>query len=163
MQGPRKLAGEVAEGFAGFKIGAGGYIVELLAPEGQPLQYLRLRPQREGYEFIVAGEVNLVEKFAELRTLEHASLVQESRFGRALGVKAVEWEQLLRRAEGVLQLANIESARVGPSPSLLSEARRKKQGRRISPGFLAAFILVMVLALFVVARVVQKVLQGGAG
>jgi hypothetical protein len=154
------LADEVTRCFEGFTIGGGDYIVELLAPEGQALQQLRLRPRRDGYRVIVAGSVNPVEKFAELRTFEHVFLVHEMRFAKAFEITAPEWEQLLRRAEAVLQLANIESARVGPSPSLLTNAREKKRGRRIPASALAAFIVVLTLATFVVVRVIQKVLAG---
>jgi hypothetical protein len=164
------LADEVTECFEGFTIGGGDYIVELLAPEGlstgggkQALQHLRLRPRRQGYGIIVAGSVNPVEKFAELRTFEHVFLVHEIRFGKGVEITASEWEQLLRKAEVVLQLANIESARVGPSPSLLTEARQKKRGRRVPPWAIVAFVLVLTLAAFVVVRVVQKVLAAGAG
>lgn len=160
------LADEVTECFEGFVIGGGDYVVELMAPEGlstgggkQQLQHLRLRPRRQGYSPIIAGSVNPVEKHAELRTFEHAFLVHEIRFGKGPDITAPEWEQLLRKCEVVLQLANIESARVGPSPSLLTESRKRKLGRRISPAALIAFVLVLVMALVVAFRVAQKLLH----
>src|SRR5437868_6651673 len=119
------LADEVTECFADFHIGGGDYVVEPLAPEGQTtgggqqaLQHLRLRPRRQGYADVIAGSVNPIEKHAELRSFEHVFLVHEIRFKRPLEITAQEWEQLLRKAEVVLQLANIESARVGPSLDL---------------------------------------------
>lgn len=164
------LADEVTECFEGFHVGAGDYLVELLAPEGQStgagkqaLQHLRLRPRRQGFAVIVAGSVNTVEKFAELRSFEHASLVHQIRFAKHFEITPPEWEQLLRRAEDVLRLANIETARVGPSPDLLREARQKKSGRRISPGALAIFLIVLVLASAVAVRVVQILAAGRTG
>jgi hypothetical protein len=161
------LADEVTECFEDFPIAGGAYIVELLAPEGpstgggkRALQHLRLRPRREGRAAIVAGSVNPVEKHAELRTFEHAFLVHQIRFGSAFEISVAEWEQLLRRIEVVLELAGIESARVGPSPDLLREARRKRLGRRISPRALIVFLVVLVLALAVVVRVFQKLHAG---
>ena len=159
------LADEVTECFESFRVGGGDYIVELMAPEGQStgggkqaLQHLRLRPRRQGYAIIICGSVNPVEKFAELRSYEHAFLVQQLRFAKPLEITPAEWEQLLRKAEDVLQLANIESARVGPSPDLLRNARNKKSGRRISPAALLVFLVVLVLAAAVAARVIQILL-----
>jgi hypothetical protein len=161
------LADEVTECFNDFSIGRGDYVVELLAPEGpstgggkQALQHLRLRPRRAGYAVIIAGSVNPIEKHAELRSYEHAFLVQQVRFEKPLEITSAEWEQLLRKAEVVLQLANIESARVGPSPDLLRESRRTKSGRRISIKVLVAFLVVVLLAGTVVALVVKKLLLG---
>jgi hypothetical protein len=163
------LADEVTECFEGFYVGGGDYVVELLAPEGQTtgagkqqLQHLRLRPRRQGYANVIAGSVNPIEKHAELRTFEHAFLVHEIRFKKPLEITAQEWEQLLRKAEDVLQLANIESARVGPSPDLLRDARQTKSGRRVSPAALTLFLLVMVLATGVAALVVRKVMASRA-
>ena len=158
------LADEVTECFVDFHIGGGDYVVELLAPEGQTtgggkqaLQHLRLRPRRQGHTDVVFGSVNPVEKHAELRTFEHACLVYEMRFKKPLDVTAQEWEQLLRKAEIVLQLANIETARVGPSPDLLRDARATKRGRRAPPGVLVLFLVIVALALTVAALVVRKI------
>jgi hypothetical protein len=160
--GNDRLADEVTECFEGFFIGGGDYVVELLAPEGlstgggkQALQHVRLRPRREGYADIVAGSVNLVEKHAELRTFEHALLVQQLRFKKPLEITPAEWEQLVRRLEDVLRLANLETQRVGPSPDLLRDVRAKKGDQRISPRALALFIVVVVLAAAVLVRVLQ--------
>lgn len=161
------LAEEVVECFNDFHVGSGDYVVELFAPEGQTtnagkqaLQHLRLRPRRQGYAEVIAGSVNPIEKHAELRTFEHAFLVHEIRFKKPLEITAQEWEQLLRKAESFLQLANIESARVGPSPALLRDARRTKSGRRVSPAALVLFLVVILLATAVAALVVRKVMRG---
>lgn len=160
------LAEEVTECFADFQIGSGDYVVELFAPEGQTtdggkqaVQHLRLRARREGYADVIAGTVNRIEKHAELRTFEHALLVHEIRSKKPLEITPPEWEQLLRKAEVFLQIANIESARVGPSPDLLRDARHTKRGRRVSPAALALFLVVTVLAAAVAALVVRKVLH----
>ena len=162
------LADEVTECFEAFPIGGGGYIVELLAPEGQStaggkqaLQHLRLRSRREGEAAILAGSVNPIEKHAELRTFEHAFLVHQIRFATAFEISVAEWEQLLRKFEVVLELANIETVRVGPSPDLLRESRQKKLGRRTSPRALILFFVVLVLAAAVAVRVFQKLHAGG--
>ncbi|MDB4935138.1 MAG: hypothetical protein JWP87_2110 [Labilithrix sp.] len=158
------LADEVTECFNEFHIGGGDYVVELLAPEGQTtgggkqaLQHLRLRPRRDGYAAIVAGSVNPIEKHAELRSYEHAALVHEIRFGKGLEITPAEWEQLLRKSEVVLHLANIETARVGPSPDLLRESRRKKLDRRVSSGAIALFVVVLLLAAGVAVLVFRKI------
>jgi hypothetical protein len=161
------LADEVTECFEGFRVGGGDYVVELMAPEGvstgggkRSLQHLRLRPRREGYAVVIAGSVNPIEKHAELRTFEHALLVHQIRFEKPLEITPAEWEELLRKAEVVLQLANIEAARVGPSPDLLREARQKKSGRRISSRALVVFLVVLTLAAAVGVLVVKKLLAG---
>lgn len=160
------LADEVTECFRDYHLGGGDYVVELLAPEGmstgggtRALQHLRLRPRREGYSVIVAGSVNPVEKHAELRSFEHAFLVHQVRSGGTFEISVNEWEQLLRKLEVVLQLANIETARVGPSPDLLREARRTRLGRRISPRALILFLVILFLATLVAVRVLQKLAQ----
>ena len=162
------LADEVTECFEGFHIGGGDGVVELLAPEGQStrggkeaLQHLRLRPRREGFSAIVAGSVNPLEKFAELRTFEHALLVHQIRFETPLEITPPEWEQLLRKAEVVLKLANIETARVGPSPDLLRDSRAHKRaasGRRMSASGLSIFLVVLILAAGMATLVIRKLL-----
>ncbi len=163
------LADEVTECFDGFFVGAGNYAVELLAPEGQTtgggkqaLQHIRLRPRREGFADVVAGSVNPIEKHAELRTFEHAFLVHQIRVRKPLEITPQEWELLLRKTEDILQLANIETARVGPSPDLLRESRRTRSGRRVSPRALVLFLVVVLLAAAVAALVVRKVLAARA-
>jgi len=162
------LADEVNECFEDFHIGAGDFVVELLAPEGvstgggkQALQHLRLRPRRQGYATIVAGSVNPLEKKGELRTFEHAALVQELRFGKPLDIAPAEWEQFLRKAEVVLRLANIETTRVGPPKELLRDAGRKKLGTKLPPRVLAIFVVVLLLATAVVVRVIQTLMASG--
>jgi hypothetical protein len=161
------LADEVTECFEDFPVGGGAYIVELLAPEGpstgggkRALQHIRLRSRREGKAAIIAGSVNPIEKHAELRTFEHAFLVHQIRFESPFEISVAEWEQLLRRIEVVLELAQIESVRVGPSPDLLRESRQKKLGRRTSPRALILFLVVLVLAAVVAVRVFQKLHAG---
>lgn len=159
------LADEVNECFEDFHIGGGDYVVELLAPEGvstgggkQALQHLRLRPRRTGFSIIVAGSVNPIEKWAELRTFEAASITHDIRFDKAMDITAAEWEQFLRKAEVVLHLANIETGRVGPSPDLLADHRRKKSFRKVSPKMLVTFLVIMALATGVVLKVIQTLL-----
>ena len=159
------LADEVTECFEGYSIGSGDYVVELLAPEGmttkggkEALQHLRLRPRRPGYATIVAGSVNPLEKWAELRTFEHVFLVHQVRFDKTFEITAPEWEELIKKCEVVLQLANIESQRVGPGPDLLAESRRQKSLRKVSPKLLFAFLVVTLLAVGVTIRVLQTVL-----
>ncbi|MDB4940948.1 MAG: hypothetical protein JWP97_482 [Labilithrix sp.] len=159
----KTLADEVTECFVDFPIAGGAYVVELLAPDGpstnggkHALQHLRLRSHREGRAAIVAGCVNPVEKHAELRTFEHAFLVHQIRFGTVFEVSEREWEQLLKRLEIVLDLANIAASRVGPPPDVLAEARRSKHRRRTSPAAILAFVVVLLLALLVSILVWQK-------
>jgi hypothetical protein len=142
------LADEVNESFEGFHIGGGDYVVELLAPEGQStgggkqaLQHLRLRPRRSGHGVIVAGSVNAMEKTAELRTYEHVCLVHERRFKAPPDIVAEEWEQLLRKAETVLDLAKIRSCRVGPPPALVTPHATPRTSR------LGLVLLVVLMAL----------------
>ena len=157
------LADEVTESFVDYKIAGGAYVVELLAPEGismeggkHALQHLRLRAIKAGKAAIVAGSVNPIEKHAEIRTFEHAFLVHQIRFGATFEVSKSEWEQLLKRLEAVLAAANIESVRVGPPPDVLRDSRRQKAASRTSPLAIAIFVIITLLALFVIVRVVQK-------
>ncbi|MBS2011865.1 MAG: hypothetical protein JST00_03165 [Deltaproteobacteria bacterium] len=155
------LADEVNRSLEELRIGGGDYVVELFAPEGEApptLHLLRLRPRRDGYAVIVAGSVNALEKWGELRTYEHATLTHEMRSDAPMGITPAEWEQLLRKAEAVLHLAGIETGRVGPSPNLLTEHRRKRGHRKISPGALALFLVILVSATGVTIRVAQLLL-----
>lgn len=157
----KTLADEVTESSQGFHLGGGDYVMELLAPEGHlPAQQLCLKPRRPGFTEVIVGTVNPIQKFAELRSYEHVFLVQQVRFRKPLEITQPEWERLLRRCEVVLQRADIESARVGPSPDLLRESRNTKSGRRVSPTALAVFCIVVVLAAVVTALVVRKLLAG---
>ena len=66
--------------------------------------------------------------------------------------------KLLRKVELLLDLANIEPARVGPPPDLLQDSRRKKSGERISTRALVAFLVILVLAAGVTVLVVKKLM-----
>ncbi|MBX3192883.1 MAG: hypothetical protein KF819_38215 [Labilithrix sp.] len=160
------LADEVTECFEGFDVGGGGYVVELLAPEGvstsggkHALQHLRLRPRREGDAVIVVGSVNPLEKRAELRAYARVARVHERR-GKRLDVTEAEWERLLERVEVVLRLANIETARVDPSPEGSRGAPGEERGRRLSPRGVLIFCVVAVSALLIAARLVQILVRG---
>lgn len=142
----------VTQVFAEHPIAGGAYVVELLEAE----KVLRLRAVKEGRPAIVAGTVNEPEKHAELRTYEHAFLVHQVRFGTAFGVSKGEWEQLLKRLEGLLESADIASVRVGPSPEVLRDSRQANAKGRISPRAIALFVVVTLLALFVMYRVVVR-------
>lgn len=156
------LADDVTEGFAEFHIGGGDYVVELTAPQGpstgggkQALQHLRLRPRRAGFAVIVGGSVDGVQKRAELRDFEYVKVVHSLRFKDPLDLSAAEWEQFLRKAEVVLKQAEIATMRIPAPLDLLRQASAKK----ISRPMLAAFIIVTLLASFVVWRVLLVVLH----
>lgn len=153
------LAETVTDGFAGFHMGAGDYIVELMAPEGQSTrggaqarQRIRLVPRRKGYSVVVVGTVDPVTSTAEVRTFEHVAVLHEMRFGRPLEITPDEYAGFLTKLDVVFNLARVRPTRVGPSPDLLQQRRRP-------PGVpLAAIVLlvfVVVLAAFVAYRVMQ--------
>ncbi len=155
------LADSVTEAFRDFAIGGAAWAVELTAPEGmstgggkQALQHVRLKPRRPGYSVLVAGTVNQVERRAELRDFDHVAILHEVRFRRTLEISPQEWEQFLRRAEAVLNASGIQSMRTPPPRELLDQ-RRSVQ--RISRGAIAALVVVLLLAAFVVWRVVLAV------
>jgi hypothetical protein len=159
------LAEGVTQGFAGFRMGAAGYIVELTAPEGPSTsggaharQHLRLVPTRRGYAVVVAGAVDTVARTAELRSHEHVSLVYEMRFGRALEITPEEYEDFLSKALVVLNLARIRGLRAPTPPEVIAEARAR---RRVSIPVLIVFIVVVVLAAIVMFRVAQTLRAGG--
>ncbi len=159
------LADAVTQGFAGFRMGAGAYLVELTAPEGPSTsggaharQHLRLVPTRKGYAVIVAGAVDTVARTAQLRSREHVALVYEMRFGRALEITHEEYEEFLSKAFVVLNLARIQGARMSTPPEVIAEARAR---RRISIPVLILFIIIVVLAAVVMFRV-AKTLHAGA-
>jgi hypothetical protein len=153
------LAESVTDGFAGFHIGAGDYVVELSAPAGpstgggkQARQHLRLVPRRKGYAVVVAGMVDPVTSYAEIRTFEHVAILHELRFGRPLEINFDEYEDFLRKLDIVLNLARIRAARIPPTAELL--ARRRAKGK-ISLPALALFVIVMLLAGLVVYRIAK--------
>ena len=152
------LAETVTDGFDGFHMGAGDYIVELMAPEGQSTnsgaqarQNIRLVPRRKGYSVVVAGTVDPVTSTAEVRTFEHVAILHELRFNRPLEITAEEYVDFLAKLDVVLNLARIRGSRVGPPPDLLS----RRRGRRVPPAVIALFIFVVTLAAFVVYRVLR--------
>jgi hypothetical protein len=155
------LADNVTEGFHDFRIGAGSWSVELTAPEGmstsggkQVLQYLRLRPKRQGHAVLVGGVVNPVTKTAQLRDHEHMELIFRARFGAALDVTPGEWEQFLRKAEVVLHEEEIATARVS-APRDVRDLAHQGAPSGASKRPLAAFALgvVVLLAAIVMWRV----------
>jgi hypothetical protein len=158
------LADSVTEAFREFTIGAGEYAVELTAPQGmstgggkRALQHLRLRPRRPGYAILVVGTVNPIERRAELRDHDHIATLNEVRFGTPIDITPQEWEQFLRKAEVVLNGADIQSLRTPPTHELLAQRRKVK---RISRGALVALVVVLALAALVVWRVVVALRAG---
>lgn len=157
------LAETVTEGFEGFHMGAAGYVVELAPPEGmstgggiQAVQPLRLVPRRKGYPILPCGSVNPVLGTAELRTFEHVAVLHELRFDRPLEITADEYEDFLRKAEVVMNLARIRSSRVGPPRNVVAQRASK---RRVSPLLYVVFALVVLLAAFVAYRVLRVMLH----
>lgn len=151
------LAEAVTDGFDGFHMGAGDYVVELSVPDGpstgggaQARQSLRLVPRRKGYSIVVAGTVDPVLSTAEVRTFEHVAILHELRFRKPLEISGEEYESFLKKADIVLNLARIKGRHVGPSPTLLAQRGAKK---RISIPIQLLFVAVMVLAGIVVYRV----------
>jgi translation initiation factor IF-2 len=153
------LAETVRDGFDGFHIGAGDYIVDLKGPEGpstgggaQARQNVRLVPRRKGYAAVVAGTVDPVTSSAEVRTFEHVAVLHELRFRRPLEINAEEYAAFLTKLDLVLNLARVRSRRVPPPPELL--AQRKAIGKRSVPA-IALLVFVVALAAGVVYRVMQ--------
>lgn len=153
------LAETVTEGFDGFHIGAGDYVVDLMVPEGpstgggaQARQNIRLVPRRKGYAVVVAGSVDPVTSTAEVRTFEHVALRHELRFNRPLEITAEEYADFLAKLDVVLNLARVRATRVGPSAELL--ARR-------SPNDVPSYAIVLFVFVFVLsALVVYHVMRG---
>lgn len=151
------LAESVNDGFEGFHIGAGDYVVDLAGPEGQSTgggaqarQHLRLVPRRKGYAVVVAGIVDPVTSTAELRTFEHVAILHELRFNRPLEIDGEEYARFLSKADVVLNLARIRGTRVPASAELLA---RRRALRRISAPVLVLFVFTVILAAIVVYRV----------
>jgi hypothetical protein len=156
------LAETFNDGFEGFHLGAGDYIVQLTAPEGQSTgggvrarQHIRLVPRRKGYTVVVAGTVDPVTSTAEVRTFEHVAVLHEVRFGRPLEIDIEEYAGFLAKLEVALGLARIRSSRVGPSKDVLDRARVSLQKRRAPAAALVLFAVVLVLAAMVAFRVMQ--------
>jgi hypothetical protein len=161
------LADSVTSELGELTIGAGGYAVELTAPEGmstgggkQALQHLRLSPRRPGYPTIVFGTVNAVEHRAELRDHDHFMAMNEARFGGVVDITRPEWDRLLGAVERVLAEARIVPTRT-PPPRELLEQRRPAEGKsRTSPGAILALVVVILLVAIVAWRVAYVI---GAG
>jgi hypothetical protein len=156
------LAESVTDGFDGFHLGAGDWVVELMAPEGPSTgggalarQRIRLVPRRRGYTAIVVGSVDPVTSTGEVRTYDHVSRLHDARFGRSLEITADEYNAFLAKLDIVLNLARIRAVRVGAPLDLLI---RRPEERR-SP---LASVLLFVVVVLVAAAVVYQVLRAGA-
>jgi translation initiation factor IF-2 len=155
------LAETVNEGFEGFHMGAGDYVVDLAVPEGpstaggaQARQHLRLVPRRKGYSIVIAGIVDPVTSTAELRTFEHVAILHELRFNLPLEISEEEYTDFLAKADVVLNLARVKGTRVPAPPELLARASSRRAAlRRVSTPVLLFFVLIMILAAIVVYRV----------
>ena len=150
------LADEVTEDFVEFRIGAGAWAVELTAPEGmstaggkQALQYLRLRPRRQGHAVLVGGVVNAVTKTAELRDYVHIARLYRARFDRELEITSGEWEQFLRKAEVVLKGEGISTSRVSAphDARLLSHDGQEAMGWQRTAAAIALAVVVFLVTL----------------
>jgi translation initiation factor IF-2 len=156
------LAETITEGFDGFHIGAGDYVVELTVPEGpstgggaQARQNICLVPRRKGYSVVVAGTLDPVQSTAEVRTFEHVAILHELRFSRPLEIDEDEYASFLRTLDMVFAVARVKSTPVAPPAALI--AQRRSRGRTS----LAAVVLLVTL--FVVAAFVAlRVLRAGS-
>jgi translation initiation factor IF-2 len=155
------LAETVTEGFDEFHMGAGDYVVDLSVPEGpstgggaQARQNIRLVPRRKGYAMVIAGTVDPVTSTAELRTFEHVAVLHELRYKQPLEISGEEYDDFLKKADVVLNLARVKAKRVGPPAELLAQQQAR---RRISMPVLLLFFFVMILAALVVYRVALTV------
>jgi hypothetical protein len=155
------LADTVRDGFDGFHMGAGDYVVELSVPEGPSTgggatarQNLCLVPRRHGYAMVIAGTVDPVTSTAELRTLEHVAILHELRYRKPLEISGDEYTDFLAKADVVLNLARVKARRVPAPAELLA---RQKAHTRLSTPMLAFFLFVMVLAAAVVYQVARVV------
>ncbi len=153
------LAETVTDGFDGFHMGAGDYVVDLKGPEGpstgggaRARQSIRLVPRRKGYAVVVAGTVDPVTSTAEVRTFEHVAVLHELRFRRPLEITADEYADFLKKLDVVLNLARVRAKQMPPSPELL--AQRKALGK-ISVPAVVLFVLVVTLAAIVAYRVLH--------
>jgi hypothetical protein len=160
------LAETVTEGFDGFHMGAGDYVVELMTPEGpstgggaQARQNIRLVPRRKGYAVVVAGSVDPVTSTAEVRTFEHVAVLHELRFARPLEINAEEYGDFLSKLDVVLNLARVRSSRVGPPRELLNRAQLARK-KRIPLGAIVLFVVVLLLAALVAYRVMRTMSPG---
>ncbi len=148
------VAKTINEGFDEFQIGAGAWQVDLNTPEGpstgggkQALQHLRLVPQRPGYPALVVGVVNGVLSTAELRTYDHVALQHEVRFKKPLEITPQEYDDFLKKADVVLNLARIQRTRVEAPPELVAEAHAAQAAARNALGVRALVVFVGVLLL----------------
>lgn len=155
------LAETVTDGFDGFHMGAGDYIVDLKGPDGPSTgggalarQSIRLVPRRKGYAVVVAGTVDPVTSTAEVRTFDHVAMLHELRFRRPLEVNAEEYAEFLKKLDVVLNLARVRATKVPPSPELV--AQRKALGKISIPAVLL-FVFVIALAAVVVYRVLRTI------
>lgn len=153
------LADHVSEGFDGFRIGAGSWGVELMAPEGmstrggkERLQHLKLRPRRPGFSTFVGGSVDAESKYAELRTYDYVRVQHQLRFENEIEITEQEWEQFLRKAELELRAQDIEAVRIGPPKDLVKDYAETRTP--ISRPMIFAFVGVVLLAAFMVWRVI---------
>lgn len=151
------LAEAVNDGFDGFHMGAGDYVVELMTPDGpstgggvQARQHLRLVPRRKGYSVVVAGSVDPVSKAGELRTYQHVSLLHLQRFGKALDIMEEEYDAFLTKAAIVMNLARVKASRLDAPADLVAWSRSR---RRMSLPALGLFLVVTLLAGVVLYRV----------
>ncbi|AKU99014.1 hypothetical protein AKJ09_05678 [Labilithrix luteola] len=153
------LADDVNAQLKDVRVGKLAYQPELLAPEGpstgggkRALQHLRLRSLTKGAGEVVAGSVNGVEQWAELRDWNHVALVYRLRFKRTIGLTPDEWQAFLERAESVLHGAEITTRRMPPPAELLEEARQDRLRKTVS----WAALTVAAVGLFVVAVLVAR-------
>lgn len=154
------LAETVTDGFDGFHIGAGDYVVELMSPAGpstgggwQARQTIRLNPRRPGYAVVVAGSIDPVTSTGEVRTYEHVAMVHEVRFRRPLEITPAEYAAFIAKLDVVLTLSRVRATRVPPPAPLAAQHRAlgtltPARVVGVVAGFVAAaFALLVVLRL----------------
>ncbi len=156
------LAETVTDGFDGFHMGAGDYVVELMTPAGpstgggwQARQTIRLNPRRPGYAVVVVGSVEPVTSTGEVRTFDHVAMVHELRFRRPLEITALEYAGFVAKLDVVLTLSRVRAVRVPPPPALVQQHRglgaAARTARRVAVGasvVAAVFFALVVLRLF---------------
>lgn len=150
------VAETISEGFDGFHIGAGDYVVEATTPEGpstgggkMALQHLRLVPRRKGFTPLLVGAVDATVYRAELRTYEHVALSHLARFGKPVDIDADEYGEFLDKAKVVMNLLRMKVTIVDTPPQILAAAASRRKTSRVALLFM---VFVVLLAAMVVYR-----------
>jgi hypothetical protein len=132
----------------------GGYVAELMAPEGpstrggrQALQRIRLVPASHRFPTLVVGSANVKSGRGHLRSFAYVDAIHQEHFGRPVDLDRGAYEEFIELVQNYFKVAQLDVEIEEPPEATITNLRRRRSASPIAVGFVAVAGLSAVLAM----------------